>query len=162
MSKKKKKHICRQCSKELDQLDGLFYHWQKVMIALSVLENEECITHATHADLLDSMLNLKGLVMNHDDACQENDPDQGEIMFEGEPSKEITLELSSVTGVTKDNFDKIVIKLEEMFGKDIKEAIGDIMESSIWPPDMSPEEQRKGLEKSDEIILQFLKLRKEK
>lgn len=80
-------------------------------------------------------------------------------MFEGKPSKEITLELSSVTGVTEENFDLIVAKLEEMFGKDIKEAVGDIMESSIWPPDMSPEEQRKGLEKSDEITLQFLKVR---
>jgi len=78
-------------------------------------------------------------------------------------AREITLEMSSVTGVNKDNFDKIVAKLEEMFGKDIEEAvrdIEDIIKPSIWPDGESPDEQRKGLEDSDEIILHFLKVRK--
>lgn len=78
-------------------------------------------------------------------------------------TREITLEMSSVTGVNKDNFDKIVAKLEEMFGKDMEEAvydIEDIIDPSIWPPDMSPNEQRKGLEENEEIALQFFKVRK--
>jgi len=73
--------------------------------------------------------------------------------------KEITIELSSVTGVTKDNFDKIVTKLEEMFSPALDEAHGDMIGTSIWPPDMSPEEQRKGLEEKDEITVFFFKVR---
>lgn len=76
------------------------------------------------------------------------------------PTREITLELSSVTGVNKDNFDNIISKLEEMFAKDVEEAVGDFMNSSIWPDGLSPDEQRKGLEDKDEITLSFLKVRK--
>jgi len=75
-------------------------------------------------------------------------------------SKEITLELSSVSGVTKDNYEELVSKLEAMFGKEVKEAVGDFMDGSIWPDGMSPDEQRKGLEDNDEIVLSFFKVRK--
>lgn len=79
-----------------------------------------------------------------------------------ENTKEITLELSNVTGVNKNNFDAIITKLEESFGAEIKATLGDLDDKfiSIWPPDMSPDEQRKGLEENDEIIIQFLKVRK--
>lgn len=76
------------------------------------------------------------------------------------PQREITLEFSSVKGVNKDNFEMIVSKLEELFAKDVSDAIGDLMEASIWPEGQSPDEQRKQLENQDEMQLFFLKVRK--
>lgn len=70
--------------------------------------------------------------------------------------KEITTELTSVTGVTKDNFDQIVNKIEELFGQKLKE-ITDDEEFSIWIPDI--EEQKIKLEESDTIQLFFMKVR---
>lgn len=75
MSKKKQKHICKQCGNELNHFDCLFYHWQKVVMALEMLESEERITDKTYATLLESMMSLKGLVLDHDAACNENDPE---------------------------------------------------------------------------------------
>jgi len=75
MAKKRPEHICKECSKKLDHFDTLFYHWQSVMMALSTLASEESITDRTAQELSDHMMYLKGLVMEHDDACHENDPD---------------------------------------------------------------------------------------
>lgn len=76
--------------------------------------------------------------------------------------RDITLEMNSVHGVTKKNFDAVVSKLEELYEdgvkKVMKEALGDD-NGSIWPPEQSPEQQKKGLEEQDEIHLYFLKVR---
>lgn len=75
-------------------------------------------------------------------------------------AKEITVELTSVKGVTKDNFEDVVKSVERLFGPDLQEAYGDMMEASVWPPDCSPEEQKKAFAEKDEIQLFFLKVRK--
>jgi len=81
--------------------------------------------------------------------------------FEGKPAKEITVELTSVTGVTKDNFEEIVEKTEALFGPKLQEAYGDTMEASVWPPSLSPDEQRKQFEEKDEFRLFFMKVKEE-
>lgn len=69
--------------------------------------------------------------------------------------KEITTELTSVTGVTKNNFNQIVDKIEELFGNKLREMIGE--ELSVWVPDI--EEQKEKFKESDIIQLFFIKVR---
>jgi hypothetical protein len=78
-------------------------------------------------------------------------------MGETMPPNEITVELSAVTGVTKDNFEEVVKKVEELFGKELEESGLGLL--GIWPPDMSPEEQAKQFKEKDEIQLYFFKVR---
>jgi hypothetical protein len=81
-----------------------------------------------------------------------------------ENTKEVTLELNNVTGVNKGNVDAVAAKLEEMYAAEIKATIGADLGgafASIWPPDQSLEDQKKGLEEKDEIRLWFFKLRTE-
>jgi len=88
--------------------------------------------------------------------------DQDKV-FDGKPAKEITVELTSVKDVTKDNFDDVVKKVEEMFGPKLQEVYGDMVEASVWLPDMSPEEQRRKQEQDgkEEMVLFFVKVREE-
>jgi len=73
-------------------------------------------------------------------------------------TKEITVELTSVSGVTPDNFDDVVKKVDELFGPKLQEVCGD-MGVSVWPPDLDPEEQKKQFENKKEIQLFFMKIR---
>jgi len=66
---------------------------------------------------------------------------------------EYTVELTSVHDVTKDNFDAVVAKLEELYGNTVTAKAS----GGIWM--ISPEEQKKKLEEKDTIKLFFLKER---
>jgi hypothetical protein len=69
---------------------------------------------------------------------------------------EVTVELTNVTGVTKDNIDAVVSRIEEMACQGDFAAYFE--DKDIWVPSL--EEQKKQFDEKDEITLFFLMARK--